>query len=181
MKVKFVPQNIELEIAPNQTVKDLADKNNIFIKSVCNGLPSCAECRVRIVEGEHNVLPPSTKELSLIGTGHFIDQRRLSCQLRCFGDVTIDLSEQIEKQKQQVARRPQGSRKSEQEVSHAVAGNLLEQDSVLKELAQQSLERKEPQADRGRDRQADRGPDRRPHGHGHGRGNGQKRRHRRGR
>lgn len=137
MKVKFVPQNIELEIQPDQTIKDLADKNGIYIKSICNGLPSCSECRIKITEGEYNVLPPGIKELSLIGTGYFIDQRRLSCQVKCFGDVTVDLSEQIEKEKNIDLKRPQGSRKTEVEVSHALTGNLLEQENVLKEVAEE--------------------------------------------
>ncbi|MCB0357356.1 MAG: hypothetical protein KDD40_10130, partial [Bdellovibrionales bacterium] len=90
------------------------------------------ECRVRIVDGEHNVFPPSAKELSLIGTGHFIDQRRLSCQLKCFGDVTVDLSEQATKEISDLQRRPQGSlRKDDSEVSRAVTGNLIEEDVQL--------------------------------------------------
>jgi 2Fe-2S ferredoxin len=133
VKVKFMPQNIELEIKPNQSVKDLADKNGIFIKSICNGLPSCAECRIRVTEGEHNVLPPSAKELNLIGTGYFIDQRRLSCQLLCFGDVTVDMTEQLEKQKQG-PKRTQGSRKVEITTSHAITGNLIEQDQDIKNI-----------------------------------------------
>ena len=56
-----------------------------------------AECRVKIVEGEHNVLPPSKAELNLIGTNYFVDQRRLSCQVRCYGNITVDLTEQIER------------------------------------------------------------------------------------
>jgi len=133
MKVKFVPQNIELEIKPNQSVMELAHENGIEIKSVCNGMPSCAECRVRVVDGEQNVLPPSNKELSLIGTGFFVDQRRLACQLICFGDIIVDLSEQIEKIKEG-PRRPQGSIiKSETEQSYAVTGNLIEDDSVIKD------------------------------------------------
>lgn len=97
MKVKFVPQNIELEIAEGQSVMNLALANGISIKSVCKGLPSCAECRVRVVEGEQNILPPATDELALIGTGYFLDRRRLSCQIKCFGDVSIDLTEQNER------------------------------------------------------------------------------------
>ncbi len=100
MKVKFVPQNIECEIKPGQSVLHVAQDNNIYIKSVCRGVPSCAECRVRVVEGDYNVLPPTAAELALIGTAYFIDQRRLSCQLKCFGDITVEMSEQIEKQKQ---------------------------------------------------------------------------------
>ena len=98
MKVKFVPQNVEFEIKPGQSVLHVAQDKNIYVKSVCKGVPSCAECRVRVVEGEHNVLPPGSEELSLIGTGHFIDRRRLSCQLKCFGDITVDMHEQIAKQ-----------------------------------------------------------------------------------
>ena len=98
MKVKFVPQNVEFEIKPGQSVMHVAQDHGIYVKSVCKGVPSCAECRVRIVEGEHNVLPPGSEELSLIGTGHFIDRRRLSCQLKCFGDITVDMNEQIAKE-----------------------------------------------------------------------------------
>lgn len=125
MKVKFVPQDKEFEVRPNQTVLQLAQEHDIHIKSVCKGIPSCAECRVRVVEGEHNVLPPSSKELQLIGTSYFIDQRRLSCQLRCFGDVTIDLAEQIEKAETAVAKRPRGPSRKTPEESHAVLGSIV--------------------------------------------------------
>lgn len=132
MKVKFVPQNVEFEIAPNQSVMDLAHENGLPIKSVCNGVPSCAECRVKIVEGDHNVLPPSNKELSLIGSGYFLDQRRLSCQLQVFGDITVDLSEQMNKVQDVGKRRPQGGvAKSDTEESYAVQGSLIEEDADL--------------------------------------------------
>lgn len=99
MKVKFMPQNVEFEIGPGESVLQVAKKNDIFIKSVCGGVPSCSECRVKVVEGGHNILPPNFKEKSLIGSAYFIDKSRLSCQLRCMGDITVDLTEQIEKEK----------------------------------------------------------------------------------
>lgn len=99
MKVKFIPQDVECEIKLGESVLHVAQDNGIYIKSVCKGVPSCAECRVRVVDGEHNVLPPGSEELSLIGTGYFIDRRRLSCQLKCFGDITVDMTEQIAKEK----------------------------------------------------------------------------------
>lgn len=111
MKVKFVPQNIECEIKPGQSVMHVAQDNGLYVKSVCKGVPSCAECRVRVVDGEHHVLPPGTEELSLIGTGHFIDNRRLSCQLKCFGDITVDMTEQTQKQAGLI-----GGRKSKQKL-----------------------------------------------------------------
>jgi 2Fe-2S ferredoxin len=105
MKIKFMPQNREVEIGPNQTVLEVAQKNGIKIHSVCKGVPSCAECRVRVTEGEYNLLPPNAKELELIGTLHFVDNSRLACQLRCFGDITVDLSEQIQKTERAKAKR----------------------------------------------------------------------------
>lgn len=138
MKVKFIPQNVELEIEPSKSVMQLAHENQIPIKSVCNGMPSCAECRVQIVEGEENVLPPGVKELNLIGTGYFIDRRRLSCQLLCFGDVTIDLTEQVEKAKETASARKfiakhQKDAKDQVIESYAVSGNLIEQDQSFKD------------------------------------------------
>lgn len=132
MKVKFMPQNIEYEIAPGQSVMKLAHEKDLPVRSVCNGMPSCAECRVKIIEGEHNLMPPTSKEISLIGTGHFLDHRRLSCQMQCFGDVVVDLSEQVEKKRSAGNRRPQGNLKTEAtEESLAVTGNLIDQDKDL--------------------------------------------------
>lgn len=100
MKVKFLPQDTEFEVKSGQSVLEVAQENNIYIKSVCGGIPSCAECRVKIVEGNNNVLPPNFKEKSLIGTTYFVDNSRLSCQIKCMGNITVDISEQVEKENQ---------------------------------------------------------------------------------
>ncbi|WP_413288333.1 2Fe-2S iron-sulfur cluster-binding protein [Bdellovibrio sp. HCB337] len=124
MKAKFVPQNIELEVNPNKSLLQIATENQIEIRSICKGVPSCAECRVRVVEGENNVLPPAKAELNLIGTNWRIDGRRLSCQMRCYGDVTIDMTEQIEKQENQT-KKVRGFRSQKQVESHAVQDTML--------------------------------------------------------
>lgn len=124
-----MPQNIELEIQPNQSIMNLAHENGIHIQSVCKGVPSCAECRVQIVEGEYNVIPPSKNELNLIGTGWFVDRSRLSCQLKCFGDVTVDLSQQIAKE--QNAKRPRGKFHKDPSESNAKMGSILLEDAPM--------------------------------------------------
>lgn len=101
MKIKFFPTGQEIEGDPNKTLLRLCQDNQIQILSVCKGVPSCAECRVKITAGEHNITQPAAAELSLIGTSHYLDGRRLSCQVRCFGDVTVDISEQIERSQNQ--------------------------------------------------------------------------------
>ena len=143
MKVKFSPIDKEFDIEPNQSVLDLAQKNGVFIKTICNGNASCAECRVKIIDGEQNVLPPTSKELALVGTGYFIDQRRLACQLRCFGDVTIDLKEQLDR-KDAGPKRILGNRKMEED-SHAVSEMIMKEDQELVEKVEARVQRQEQQ------------------------------------
>ena len=127
MKVKFIPHDKEVEIKPRQSVLNVAQDHGIHIQSVCKGIPSCAECRVQVVEGEENILPPMENELDLIGTAYFVDRRRLSCQMRCFGNVTVDLTEQISKE-QEFSKQPQGPAvKKEGEESFARMGNILDE------------------------------------------------------
>ena len=137
MKVKFLPQNISLEIRPGQSVMDLAKENKLPVSSSCNGMCACAECRVYIVKGEAHLLPPSSREVELIGGGYFIDNRRLSCQLFCFGDVTVDLSEQVERQKQGGAVKKQLLKqlsKTKEEGSSSLGGILVEQDQEINKI-----------------------------------------------
>lgn len=142
MKVKFLPMNVEHDILPGQSVMSLAHDQGIHVSSVCNGMPSCAECRVRVVENDHNVMPPSVKELALIGTGYFLDQRRLSCQLTCFGDITVDLTEQIEKANESKVNKKflKKAQKESPEKSHSVGGVLIEQDDEIKNLKAEPIE-----------------------------------------
>lgn len=140
MKVKFIPQNIEVEGNPNKTLLQIATENQLEIRSICKGVPSCAECRVVIAEGENNVLPPNKAELNLIGTNYFIDGRRLSCQVRCFGDITVDLTEQLERQETQT-KKIRGFRSHKQVESHAVNDTML-----LNEKIELTEEKREPQA-----------------------------------
>ena len=97
MKIKFTPMNVEIELDPTKSLLQLASENNIKIKSICNGVPSCSECRVKITEGHRNIPDPGQAELKLIGTSYHLDGRRLSCQVHCYGQVTVDLTEQINK------------------------------------------------------------------------------------
>ncbi len=138
MKVKFLPQDVEYEIKPTESVLHLAQDKGLHIQSVCKGLPSCAECRVRVVQGENNVIQPSPTELDLIGTAYFVDQRRLSCQLKCFGDITVDLTEQIEKENKtkksrRISKKTSGGEEREERPSHARLGNIMDEEKIIKD------------------------------------------------
>ena len=96
MKVKFLPMGVEVEVDPNKSILQLATENHIEIRSICKGVPSCAECRVKVVEGGSNIQPPNKAELGLIGTSYYLDSRRLACQSHCYGDVVVDVTEHLD-------------------------------------------------------------------------------------
>lgn len=134
MKIKFMPQNIEIDVNPNKSLLQMAQENQIKIKSICNGKPSCAECRVKITEGAGNVPSPGKEELNLIGTSYFIDNRRLSCQVRCFGSITVDLTEQLNKIDTQ--KKIKGVKTKDQKDMHAKQDTLILSDEEKVQQAQ---------------------------------------------
>jgi ferredoxin, 2Fe-2S len=97
MKIKFMPMNVEVDVDPSKSLLKIATENGLKIKSICGGIASCSECRVKIIEGENSIPEPSKTEMNMIGTSYYIDGRRLACQVRCFGSVTVDLTEQLNK------------------------------------------------------------------------------------
>lgn len=131
MKVRLHPINVELEGDPNRTLMQICQDNKIEIKSLCKGIPSCAECRVKVLAGEHNLIPPNKAELNLIGTSYYIDGRRLACQCRAFGDVSIDITEHLEKDDNSNKKirgfRAQDGKDRE---SKAIQGTLILQEST---------------------------------------------------
>ncbi len=138
MKIKFLPQNLNVDVEQGKSVMEVAKENSLPISSSCNGMCVCAECRVYIVDGEENVLPPSTKETELIGGGHFVDRRRLSCQLFCYGDLTVNLSEQVEREKKEGGIKKQFLKKINKdslEDSSSLGGVLLEQDKDMRKMS----------------------------------------------
>lgn len=149
MKIKLLPSGLEIEVDPNKTVLQICTENQIEIKSICKGVPSCAECRVKLVQGEHVCLPPSNKELAVLGNNFFLDGRRLSCQLRAFGDITVDISEQldrIESQKKKIRGFRSSTSSSAPRESHAVQGTLVLEQKPAAEPIHQGRASHQPQA-----------------------------------
>ncbi len=134
MKIKFLPQNLVVTSDPGKSVRDIAREQKLFISSSCNGMCTCAECKVYVVEGENHILPPTEKEVELIGRGYVIDRRRLSCQLFCFGDITVDLSGQVERAKNKNVNRQmlKKLKKTRPEEVASVGGVLIEKDQDMK-------------------------------------------------
>lgn len=124
VKIKFIPQNIEVEVDSSKSLLQMATENKIEIRSLCKGVPSCAECRVKLVEGENNVTPPNKAEIGLLGTNYYLESRRLSCQVYCYGNVVVDVSEQLDRAENQ-KKKIRGFRSQRQVESKAVMDTML--------------------------------------------------------
>ena len=136
MKLKFLPKNIEVDIDSDKNVLEISRELGLNIQSSCNGICNCGDCRVFIKDGEANVLLPTEKELKLIGQGHYVDQRRLACQLYCFGDVVIDLSEQEERFSQGKISKDflKRAKKQTKEEVHSKDDILIKDDEDIKKM-----------------------------------------------
>ena len=142
MKIKFVPQNVEVDIESSKSVLEISRELGFNIQSSCNGMCSCGDCRIFVKEGGTNLLAPSNKELKLIGQGHYLDQRRLACQLYCFGNVVIDLSEQENrfnqgKISQQFLKKTQ---KQSPEEAYSKSDILIEDDEDIKKIKSKEID-----------------------------------------
>jgi 2Fe-2S ferredoxin len=127
MKIKFLPTGQEIEGNSNKTLLNLCQENGVHINSICKGIPKCAECRVKIVEGEGNILPPTQVEMGILGNNYYIDGRRLSCQVRAFGDIAVDLTEQLERDASahKKVRGYRSQKGADQPQSHAVLDTFV--------------------------------------------------------
>lgn len=107
-KVRVEPIGLEFEIDQDTSLKQALMANGQHIHSTCGGHAACGECVIKILEGSNHLNAPSFEELSLLGNVFHITKERLSCQTFIHGDVTIDITEQLE-EKAPIARSKQTS------------------------------------------------------------------------
>lgn len=129
MKIRLHPIGVEIEGDSNRSLLQLCHDNKVELKSLCKGVPSCAECRIKILAGDANVIPPNKAELSLIGTSYYIDGRRLACQIRCFGDISVDITDHL-KEDDNTTKKLRGYRAppGQSRESKAVQGTMVLQE-----------------------------------------------------
>lgn len=128
-----MPMGLEVDANPNKSVLQIAVDNHIEIRSICKGIPSCAECRVKVISGEQNMVPPNKAELALIGSSYYIESRRLSCQMHCYGEVVIDVSEHADTQSQ--TKKIRGFRMDKTQESLAVLDTMMLSDPKVEATA----------------------------------------------
>ena len=97
-KVKFLPSEKEVEAKVGDNLLKVSVKADVGLRYSCGGVPSCAMCRVAVVEGEEHLSKMEMKETDLLGNTYFVTKRRLACQTKILdeGDIVLDVSEHLE-------------------------------------------------------------------------------------
>ncbi len=88
-RVRFVPLGKEKEIRAGATILAAANQCEVPVGQSCSGDGICGWCRVSVLEGSENLLPPGTLERRLMEDKEFKPNERAACLARIRGDVTI--------------------------------------------------------------------------------------------
>ena len=96
--ITFLPSGVTIDVKPGTSVFQAAARAEVPIASQCGGKCACALCRVKVTGGDL-FSPMGWEEEGHMGNAFFITKERLSCQLKVFGDITIEVREPETKEK----------------------------------------------------------------------------------
>jgi len=88
-RIDFEPLGRRGETRPGQTILDAAQAAGVGLASVCGGVGTCEECRVRLAAGK--LTPPTLVEQAALGQLDLAAGFRLACQAEPLSDVKLDI------------------------------------------------------------------------------------------
>ena len=87
--IDFEPLGRRGEAHPGQTLLEAAQSAGVGLASVCGGVGTCEECRVRLVSGR--LTPPTLVEESVLSKAVLSVGFRLACQAEPLSDIKLDI------------------------------------------------------------------------------------------
>ena len=91
-KVTFHPLNTSKDIKEGATILAAANQSGVPVGQSCSGEGICGWCRVTIVSGAENLMPPSELERRLMVEKGFGRDERAACLARVRGKLTVTTS-----------------------------------------------------------------------------------------
>ncbi len=88
-KVKFAPQNKEIDIEPGTNLLKAADQAGLYIEGDCAGRGTCGKCRVKITEGDR--AEPTAAEKKHLSSDELESGWVLACQRKLEQDMVIEV------------------------------------------------------------------------------------------
>ncbi|MEA2084516.1 MAG: ASKHA domain-containing protein [Thermodesulfobacteriota bacterium] len=89
-KLNVLPDNLWLNVNAGDTIFDALRKNNVDLKSECNGLGKCGKCKVRILS---SIEPISQDERNFISQEEIDQGVRLACRTPVKSKMVIQIEE----------------------------------------------------------------------------------------
>ncbi len=86
--VHIQPDNLEIDVAEEESILIASLRNNISHLSACGGTGKCSTCRVEVIEGLENCQPRNDIEQKLADKLSFPSNIRLGCQTKLKGNIT---------------------------------------------------------------------------------------------
>ena len=87
--IEFEPLGRRVHVRPGKTLLEAARSAGIGLASVCGGVGTCEECRVRLVSG--SLTPPNLVEETALTNSDISAGLRLACQAEPLSDVKLDI------------------------------------------------------------------------------------------
>ena len=88
-RIRHLPDNLDVEVAPGQTILEASLAAGIPHTHACGGHARCSTCRVMVLEGLQRCSPRTAAEKKLARHLGFDCSVRLACQTRVTGDVSV--------------------------------------------------------------------------------------------
>ncbi|MBN2151643.1 MAG: DUF4445 domain-containing protein [Candidatus Lokiarchaeota archaeon] len=89
------PVSKRIDVARGRSVYDAIVAMNFPVGAFCGGHGTCGKCKIRVVETEARLSPPTELEINRLGSQAIKDGFRLSCQAIVQGDSRIYLTETL--------------------------------------------------------------------------------------
>jgi uncharacterized 2Fe-2S/4Fe-4S cluster protein (DUF4445 family) len=89
------PVSKRLNVARGKSVYDALVAMNFPVGAFCGGLGTCGKCKIRVVETEAKLSPPTEREMKKLGAQAITDGFRLACQAILLGNSRIYLTDTL--------------------------------------------------------------------------------------
>ena len=87
--IVFAPSGLRIDLSAGETVLAAAQKAGVGLIAVCDGVGTCHQCIVRLVQGVLN--SPTSIERQVFSDSRLVSGLRLACQAMPMSDVTIEI------------------------------------------------------------------------------------------
>lgn len=90
MELTFQPEGLTVEISPEETIAEAAQRASMPMVTTCAGKGRCQSCRIVLLEGQLST--PTAKERATLGDAALSQNFRLACQAHLLAKSAVQIS-----------------------------------------------------------------------------------------